>query len=112
MWAGGDSEVVLLIVMSCLGKDCTGTGCGISTQEGRRWRQAASISFPSKQEVPRALEWPGACNEVIYVKAPREKIAVGLFLIYGFGIIKQIASSMESHDMQSPVGSVDCPHLC
>jgi hypothetical protein len=55
-----------------------GQGVASAPRKVGRWRQAAPISSPSKQEVPLALERPGgARNEVIYVKAPRGKNSSG-----------------------------------
>lgn len=83
-WAGaGDSGRLLPTRMGCLGKDWEVAGRGICTQRGRGM-ETGSIRFSSaKQEMLPALEWPGACNEVIYLyeSTKRKKIAVGLFLI-------------------------------
>lgn len=43
-------------MLSCLGKDCEGAGCGISTQ-GRREMETGSIQpLPYRQKVLPALE--------------------------------------------------------
>lgn len=67
-------------MLSCLGKDWEGAGCGISTQ-GRREMETCSIQ-PLPFQAESATSLGAARNEIVYVKAPREKkIAVGYFLI-------------------------------
>lgn len=63
-------------MLSCLGKDWEGAGCGISTQDHREMKTGSIQPLPFQAESATGLG--AAHNEIVYVKAPRKKNSSGL----------------------------------
>lgn len=97
-------------MLSCLGKDWEGAGCGISTQ-GRREMETGSIQ-PLPFQAESATGLGAARNETVYVKAPREKKNSSGLLFDIKRIWDYKTDSSIYGTCSSPVGRVDCPHLC